>query len=88
MNDNKYIKGLWITEFDGKYGDYLSFGITDEGIEQLKNLPKNDRGIRNFAAFRQKNDNKKFSAIRPKNGPATRSQDAPPPPSEKDIMPF
>lgn len=74
MSDNKYIKGLWISEFDGKYGDFLSFGITDEGIEQLRSLPKNDKGVRNFAAFRQKNDNRKYSPMWPKNS-SSRSQE-------------
>lgn len=91
MTEKKFIKGLFITEYEGKYGDFLSFGITDEGIEQLKSLPKNEKGIRNFAAFRQKNDNRKYSPMWPKNAPSSsrgQENDTPPPPGEKDIMPF
>lgn len=87
MTEKKFIKGLFITEFDGQYGDFLSFGITDEGIEELRSLPKNENGVRNFAAFRQKEDKRKFSARWPKSSPSSsRSQenDTPPPPSEKD----
>lgn len=67
MTEKKFIKGLFITEFEGKYGDFLSFGITDEGIEQLRSLPKNEKGVRNFSAFRQKNDSRKYSPMWPKN---------------------
>lgn len=70
MTDKKYINGLYITEFDGKYGDFLSFGITDEGIEELKRLPKNDKGVRNWAAFRRKGDSKKYNPMWPKEGQA------------------
>lgn len=87
MSDKKYINGLYITEFDGKYGDYLSFGITDEGIEELKRLPKNEKGVRNFTAFRRKNDNKKFNPMWPREGnyAPSKEQDAPPPTTEKDL---
>lgn len=95
MTDKKYINGVFITELDGKYGEWLSFGITDEGIEELRSLPKNEKGVRNFAAFRRKNDNRKFNPMWPKEGKAS----APPaeaqrssygnylPPREQDAPP-
>lgn len=89
MTDKKYINGVFITEFDGKYGEWLSFGITDEGIEELKHLPKNDKGVRNFAAFRRKNDNRKFNPMWPKDGkaPSSNSNDDYLPPRESDAPP-
>lgn len=60
-NNSKYINGIFATRKDGNYGEYISIGITDEGIEALKNLPKNGE-FRNFTLNPQKNDNNKFSA--------------------------
>lgn len=56
-----YLNGLFATEKEGNYGPYISIGITDEGIEALKNLPKNGN-FRNFTLTRQKADPSKFSA--------------------------
>ena len=57
----KYINGLFIEEREGQYGTYLTIGITDDGIENLRNAPRNDKGIRNFTGSRQKNNNQKYS---------------------------
>ena len=59
---DKYLNGLFATKKDGNYGEYISIGITDEGIEALKNLPKTDKGFRNFTLTPQKNDQNKYSA--------------------------
>ena len=61
MADSKYINGLFATEKEGQYGPYISIGITDEGIEALRNLPKNG-DFRNFTLNKQKNDPSKYSA--------------------------
>lgn len=58
---SKYLNGLFATRKEGQYGEYISIGITDEGIEALKNLPKNGN-FRNFTLTPQKNDSNKFSA--------------------------
>lgn len=85
--EKKYIDGIFIQERENQYGDFLSFGITDEGIDLLKSLPKNEKGIRNFAAFRRKDNNKKYSPMWPKNTSAPAS--APDRGNEgKDDLPF
>lgn len=86
MSEKKYIDGIFIQEREGQYGDFLSFGITDEGIDLLKSLPKNEKGIRNFAAFRRKDNNKKYSAMWPKNASAPGSVDTGS--NSKDDLPF
>lgn len=58
-----YVNGLFISEWDGKYGPYLSIGITDNFIEELLKIPKNERGVRAIFATRQKKDNRKYSAF-------------------------
>lgn len=88
MTDNKFIKGIFIQEKDGQYGKYLSIGITEEGLKALASLEKNDKGVRNFIATRQQKDATKFSARWPKERASAPQGDTPPPPSEKDIMPF
>lgn len=57
----KYINGLFATKKEGNYGEYISVGITDEGIEALKNLEKNGE-FRNFTLSPQKADPNKYSA--------------------------
>lgn len=62
MADNsKYLNGFFATKKEGAYGEYISVGITEEGIEALKNLPKNGN-FRNFTLTPQKNDPNKYSA--------------------------
>ena len=56
-----YINGLFATKKEGNYGEYISVGITDEGIEALKNLPKSGN-FRNFTLSPQKTDPNKYSA--------------------------
>lgn len=66
-DSSKYINGFFATEKEGQYGPYISIGITDEGIEALKNLPKSG-DFRNFTLSKQKNDPSKFSAVKAKGG--------------------
>ena len=61
-NKTAYINGIFATNREGNYGNYISIGITDEGIEALKNLPKTDKGFRNWILTPQKNDQNKYSA--------------------------
>ena len=61
-NSSNYLNGLFATKRDGNYGEYISIGITDDGIEALKNLPKTEKGFRNFTLSPQKNDPNKYSA--------------------------
>jgi hypothetical protein len=62
MSETKFINGVFIEEKEGKYGTYLSIGITEEGLENLQNLPASAKGWRNVTAFRQKGNENKFSA--------------------------
>ena len=57
-----YINGLFITKKEGQYGEYLSIGISEEGLKALAALEKSENGFRNFTASPQKNDPNKFSA--------------------------
>lgn len=63
---DRYIKGLFITERTGQYGKYLSIGITEEGLQALKSINPNEKGVRNFFASPQRNDPSKYSAQFPK----------------------
>lgn len=63
MADNsKYLNGLFATKREGNYGEYISIGITDEGIAALQNLSKSENGFRNFTLTPQKNNPEKYSA--------------------------
>jgi hypothetical protein len=62
-NNDKYLSGLFVRDQEGKFGPEISIGITDEGIEAIKNLPKNG-DFRNFYLSRQRNDPTKYS-VRP-----------------------
>lgn len=73
-NSKEFIDGVFITEFDGQYGDFLSIGLTDEGLRLLQALPKNERGVRNFVAFRQRDDKRRYSPRWPKNVPKPERQ--------------
>lgn len=46
---------------ESQYGQLGSIGITDEGLEYLKSLPKNSKGVRNLSFATHKNDAAKFS---------------------------
>lgn len=61
MADQKYINGIFATKKEGQYGEYISIGITDEGIKALSALAKNGE-FRNFTLTPQKNNPEKYSA--------------------------
>ena len=58
----QYVNGIFATKREGDYGEYVSIGITEEGIEALKSLPMTEKGFRNFTLSPQKNDPNKYSA--------------------------
>jgi hypothetical protein len=62
QSKTEYLNGIFISKREGQYGEFLSIGITEEGLESLKNLAKNDKGVRNFTASPQRNDPNKFSS--------------------------
>jgi hypothetical protein len=72
-NSSKYLNGIFATRKEGQYGEFISIGITDEGIEALQNLSKNGE-FRNFTLSPQKSDPNKFSA---KPQASKRSDDLP-----------
>lgn len=61
MADQKYINGIFATKKEGVYGEYVSIGITEEGLKALAALPKNGE-FRNFTLNPQKNNPEKYSA--------------------------
>lgn len=61
-NQNSYINGIFIEEKEGKYGKYLSIGVTDEGLNALSNLQRSESGFRNFIASPQKSNPAKYSS--------------------------
>jgi hypothetical protein len=77
--ESKYINGLFVTEKEGKYGKFLSVGITDEGLKALQDLERSASGFRNFTLSPQKNDPTKYSAK-----PAVSKSDS----SEDNGLPF
>lgn len=60
--NSKYINGLFITKKEGTYGEYLSIGISEEGLKALKALEASASGFRNIVASPQKGDPNKYSA--------------------------
>jgi hypothetical protein len=83
--NNEYVNGIYIDEKEGMYGTYLSIGITKEGLENLKNVPANEKGWINLTAGRQKANASKFS-VKPyvaKNQAATVSSD-----DDSSTLPF
>ena len=56
-----YINGIFVTKNEGNYGEYLSVGITEEGLKALQDLPKSGKGFRNITLSPQKNDPNKYS---------------------------
>jgi hypothetical protein len=74
---SKYINGIFITKKEGQYGEYLSVGISEEGLKELQKLEVSTGGFRNFIASPQKNDPNKFS-----------SKPYVPKGNEKDNLPF
>jgi hypothetical protein len=56
-----YIKGLFVKEKEGKYGKYLIISATQEGIDNIASLSKNQDGFRTLIATPRKDDPKKFS---------------------------
>lgn len=56
-----YIKGLFMKSREGNFGTEFEIDFTDEAIEHLKTLPKNDKGYRRLKINAQKNDATKFS---------------------------
>ena len=61
-NSSKYVNGIFATKREGDYGEYVSIGITEEGIEALKSLPMTEKGFRNFTLSPRKDDPNKYSA--------------------------
>lgn len=61
-DQQKYINGLFVTKREGTYGEYLSVGISEEGLKALAALEKSDNGFRNLTLSPQKNDPNKYSA--------------------------
>ena len=57
-----YINGLFVTKKEGQYGEFLSVGISEEGLKALAALEKSDSGFRNLTLSPQKNDPNKYSA--------------------------
>lgn len=60
--NNTYINGLFVTKKEGQYGEYLSVGISEEGLKALAALEKSESGFRNLTLSPQKNDPNKYSA--------------------------
>jgi len=56
-----YIKGIFAKSLETKFGALVNLDINDDAIEQLKSLPKNERGMRRLTMSPQKNDNTKWS---------------------------
>jgi hypothetical protein len=77
MSDQKYINGVFIQKKAGQYGEYLSIGLTDEAIEQIKSIKKNNAEIRNFIAVPRKGDSSKFSVLFPKERDTNTAPTAP-----------
>jgi hypothetical protein len=61
-NATQYVNGLFITKKEGQYGEYLSIGISNEGLEAIKALEPSASGFRNIVASPTKADPTKFSA--------------------------
>lgn len=65
MSDNsKYISGIFFNEKEGNYGTYFTVNISEEGLKNLNNLEKSDKGYRSFMVSRQRGDSTKFSVTR------------------------
>lgn len=61
MEQPAYLNGVFIIEVEGPFGPYLSIGITENGVKNILATVPNEKGVRNFAASRQKNDQTKFA---------------------------
>jgi hypothetical protein len=80
MSESKYINGVFISKKEGKFGEFLSIGISEEGLKALQALEKSASGFRNFTASPQKADPNKFSA---KPGVAKANSGV-----DEDLLPF
>jgi hypothetical protein len=78
MSQPKYLNGIFATRKEGKFGEFISIGITDEGIAALQALPKNG-DYRNWELSPQQKDPNKFSAkpgyVKP-NGGSSQEEDS------------
>lgn len=57
-----YLNGIFATRKEGQYGEYISIGITEEGLKAIATLEPSEKGFRNFTLSPQKNDPNKYSA--------------------------
>jgi hypothetical protein len=71
MSQQKYLNGIFANLKEGKFGEFISIGITDEGIAALQALPKNG-DFRNWELSPQQKDPSKYSAkpgyVKPNGG--------------------
>jgi hypothetical protein len=58
---SNYLNGIYATRKQGKFGEEISIGITEEGLKSLQELEKSG-DFRNFTLSPQKSNNDKFSA--------------------------
>ena len=61
MATPKYVNGIFIEQKEGPFGTFLSIGITEAGLQELKNLPVSAKGWRNLTATPQKDNHNKYS---------------------------
>ena len=94
MNDNKYVNGIYMTKIKGQYGDGFVLEFTEEGMTNLSDLEKDEKGKRRIVCWPRRGNNKLYNVERSKPRSSSRSQenDTPPPPSEdpitSDDLPF
>ncbi len=72
-----YIKGTYANTRNTPFGEEINLDYTDDAIEHLKSLPKNEKGYRRLTISRQK-DPAKWSvyenAFVPKNGNSSKDE--------------
>lgn len=93
MTGNKYVNGIYMTKIKGKYGDGFIIEFTDEGIQNLHLLNRNDKERRQIVCWPRKNSETQYNVERSKPRSSSQSQgnDAPPPseePVNSDELPF
>lgn len=59
----KYIKGFYINEKQNRFGGFLSISMTEEGLEQVRQIKANADGYRNFYAFPKKGFPGQFTVV-------------------------
>lgn len=55
----KYINGLWVNKVKGT--EMIGLDITEEAMQAIQALPKNDKGFRRLTMAPQKKDPRKYS---------------------------